>query len=219
MITCIGDSFTAGAELDDVNLAWPILLGNLLNCKITNLGKGGTCNDRILKRAMDTTFNKSSDLIIVAWSTPVRSEIADANGVFNYWPGKNLLWVNDNYRKDITRLTTVFESDNLYKWAHRRWLRSIILLQTFFKAHNQRYLMIQGHGSQIENHKWIVNTDLHRDLADHIDPEFLFGWPVEGIVEWVGDAPRGPHGHPLELGQERIAEKLNEHIRNLGWLP
>lgn len=43
-------------------------------------------------------------------------------------------------------------------------------------------------------------------------------WVPGSMVEWMGDCPKGPGGHPLELGHQRIAEHINEHIRNLGWL-
>lgn len=43
-------------------------------------------------------------------------------------------------------------------------------------------------------------------------------WVPGSMVEWMGDCPKGPGGHPLELGHKRIAEKINEHIRNFGWL-
>lgn len=43
-------------------------------------------------------------------------------------------------------------------------------------------------------------------------------WVPGSIVEWMGDCPKGPNGHPLELGHQRIAEKINEYIRNLGWI-
>jgi len=43
-------------------------------------------------------------------------------------------------------------------------------------------------------------------------------WMPGSIVEWMGDCPKGPGGHPLELGHKRIADKVYEHIRSLGWL-
>jgi hypothetical protein len=49
-------------------------------------------------------------------------------------------------------------------------------------------------------------------------PESNVGNWVDGsMVEWMGDCPKGPGGHPLELGHQRIAEKINEHIRNQRW--
>jgi hypothetical protein len=43
-------------------------------------------------------------------------------------------------------------------------------------------------------------------------------WVTGSMVEWMGDCPKGPDGHPLELGHKRIAKHINEHIRNIGWL-
>jgi hypothetical protein len=51
-------------------------------------------------------------------------------------------------------------------------------------------------------------------------PDTDIGDWIEGsIVEWMGECPKGSGGHPLELGHQLIAEKINEHIRTLGWLP
>lgn len=43
-------------------------------------------------------------------------------------------------------------------------------------------------------------------------------WVDGQMVEWIGDCPKGAGGHPLELGHQRIAKHINEHIRNIGWL-
>jgi hypothetical protein len=50
-------------------------------------------------------------------------------------------------------------------------------------------------------------------------PDIAVGnWIPGSMVEWMGDCPKGPGGHPLELGHQRIAEHVKEYIRNLGWL-
>jgi hypothetical protein len=50
-------------------------------------------------------------------------------------------------------------------------------------------------------------------------PDSSIGNWVDGqMVEWMGDCVKGPGGHPLELGHQRIADKIYEHIRNLGWI-
>jgi hypothetical protein len=214
MIYCIGDSFTYGDELPDTNLAWP----SLLDAETVNLGRNAGTNDRIIRRAMDIVLGDPGNKIIVAWSTTSRAEIVDQHGIFSYWPGRNNIWVRDADRTNLIKSVTAMACDDTYKWMHRNWLRDVILLQTFFKYHNQPYLMIMSHQAQFQNEMYLVNSDLHRDLGQHVDTEFFLGWPQTGMVEWVGDCPKGPNGHPLELGHERIAEKINEHIRNLGWL-
>ena len=55
-------------------------------------------------------------------------------------------------------------------------------------------------------------------LINQIDTTYYIGWPNQGLTTWMGDCPKGPGGHPLELGHQRIAEHINEHIRNLGWI-
>jgi hypothetical protein len=46
-------------------------------------------------------------------------------------------------------------------------------------------------------------------------PHINIGNWIEGsMVEWMGDCPKGPGGHPLELGHQRIADIINDNIRN-----
>jgi lysophospholipase L1-like esterase len=51
-----------------------------------------------------------------------------------------------------------------------------------------------------------------------VPPSGVGNWVIGSMVEWMGDCPKGPGGHPLELGHQRIAEKINEHIKRLGWI-
>jgi hypothetical protein len=74
---------------------------------------------------------------------------------------------------------------------------------------------LNGLDQQLYNGAW--NSVQY--LWDGVDTRYYLGWPFEGIYMWQGDCPRALLGHPLELGHKRIAEKINEHIRNLGWLP
>jgi hypothetical protein len=55
-------------------------------------------------------------------------------------------------------------------------------------------------------------------LSSMINEETFLGWPNEQFVEWTYGCPQGPNGHFLEEGHQRVAEKINEHIRNLGWV-
>ena len=55
-------------------------------------------------------------------------------------------------------------------------------------------------------------------LSGQVDTEYCIDWPNGHMCEWMGNSPKGPGGHPLELGHQRIAERINEHIRNLGWI-
>jgi hypothetical protein len=94
------------------------------------------------------------------------------------------------------------------------------MLQSYFKQNNQRYLFLSTFGI------WSDLREAHYDeymlklqyLVDQVDSACYIDWPKWGMVDWQGDCPRGPGGHPLELGHQRIAERINEHIRHLGWL-
>ena len=49
-------------------------------------------------------------------------------------------------------------------------------------------------------------------------PDSIVGnWIPGSMVEWMGDCPKGPGGHPLELGHKQIAKHVNEYIRDIGW--
>ena len=226
MIFCVGDSFTFGDELPDLpywqretpsQLAWPSKLESLLGVTVVNRGKPACANSRIIKRAIDATLEKKYDIVIVAWSNPDRYEFIDQHELYSDWPGRNprgLMAKKLEWHQYLESRTT----DDYFVWSHRRWLRDILLLQAFFTVNNQKYLMVQSHQSQHQNFLYLIHKNLHNDLADHIDTKYFPGWPCEGFVEWIGLSPRGPNGHPLELGHQKIAEKINEYIRNLGWI-
>jgi hypothetical protein len=222
MIYCIGDSFTFGAELPKADGgtntpgigAWPSLLSEKLNHPVTNLGKGGCGNTRIIKRAIDCVLQFNKDPIIIAWTNPMRVEFIDKEGLFDIWPGRPTIRMI-SARHSITEEITKIYNKNTDYWAYRKWLRDIIMLQTFFKYHNHPYLMLQSHVTQQMNTEFDQRDEF---LKSQIDQSTFIGWPYEGIVEWIGDCPRGPQGHPLELGHQRITEKIYEHIRNINWL-
>jgi hypothetical protein len=59
---------------------------------------------------------------------------------------------------------------------------------------------------------------LTSQLANKIDSKYYLGWPDESMMEWTYGCAKGPGGHFLEIGHQRVAEKINEHIRHLGWV-
>jgi lysophospholipase L1-like esterase len=222
-ILAIGDSFTYGSELPDATTvvnegpkllytqpsksAWPTLLANLLNGSVTNLGLPGSGNDRIFKLAIDKTINNSYDLVICAWSYPSRLDVIYDNVEIGITPNstwffryKELVWAKDYYK---------FIHNN--KVAYLNTFTKIIALQSYFKVNNQRYIFLN-----VE--PWVSKL-VPSHLANAIDADYYIGWPNLGMVDWMGDAPKGTGGHPLELGHERIANKIYEHIGNLSWLP
>ena len=224
MIYCIGDSFTFGAELPDAmdnttpsNFSWPALLSQKLNKPVINLGKQGSGPTRIVKRAMDCVFQDNADIIVVAWPSPDRIEWCDKNGIYDVWAGRNAAWMSEDRHKIIGRATADWVPEETDRWNYRRWLRTVILLQTFFKSNGQKYIMLQTYLSRKYNMLY-MNNEYESKLIDHIDKDYFLGWPEESMMEWTYGTPTGPWGHFLEQGHKIVAEKVYEYFRHLGWI-
>ena len=214
MILTFGCSFTFGAELpfrDRQTLAWPYVLAKMLNTTVNNCGMNGASPDSIFRRAIeDATMY---DIVIIQWPDPSRMEVWDpminhpfninAGSLYNMKP--TLSWVKDYYMNNY---------DDLF--SHRKWYCHMIALQEYYKQRNQRYVSFPIAGLQGRYNDY---KDKLGPLWDRLDTDKIIGWPKDGFVEFQGDCPRGPGGHPLELGHRRVADKIYEHIGNLGWLP
>jgi hypothetical protein len=88
-------------------------------------------------------------------------------------------------------------------WARNRFYSTVKLMHAYLTQKNITHLF--------------VSTFEIQHFAMGAPPAPWLGWPRAGFVEWMWDCPKGPGGHPLELGHQRIAEKINEYIRNIGW--
>ena len=56
------------------------------------------------------------------------------------------------------------------------------------------------------------------DLIENIDKTYYIGWPDKTMMQWTYGTPIGVRGHFLEEGHAIVADKIYEHIRNLGWV-
>jgi len=214
MIYCIGDSFTYGEELSNRDHdAWPAILGKKLNLPVTNWGKPATGNYRIVKRTMDAVF-ADAELIVIGWSDPARQEFADDISIVDLWAGRNYqrMQTCSDHRIDLIKYMTAYDVPEYY---YTKWLRQIILTQTLCRANDVKCIMFSACNAEDWNRNYIKN---HQRLAGQVDATMYPGWPLSGSTEWTFNQPHGPGGHPLEQGHALIAEKINEHIRNLGWL-
>lgn len=209
----VGDSFTYGDELvDPTASAWPTLVSNKINTDLTNLGIPGRGNTRMV-RAVVENINQI-DAVIIAWSHFDRIEIADEIDVFDIWPGRINVPGKYQYpwRANITDYYSRHHSDD---YLYRQYLLNIVLVQSYLKLNNKPYLMFDVFGNHQDTRRYDAKNS---DLIDQIDTQYFIGWPNEAMVDWMGECPKGPRGHPLELGHQRTAEHINEYIRNIGWL-
>jgi hypothetical protein len=208
MIYCIGDSFTYGEELTDREQAWPGLLGKKLNRPVTNWGKPATGNYRIVKRTIDAVFNADAELIIIGWSDPARQEFADDISITDIWAGRDYrrMQTCTDHRVDLIKYMTAYDVPGYY---YAKWLREIILLQTFCRANNVPCVMFSACNAEDWNRSYMHTQT---DLIKQVDATTYVGWPLSGSTAWTFGTPHGPGGHPLETGHTIIAEKIYEHI-------
>jgi lysophospholipase L1-like esterase len=220
-VLTVGCSFTYGEELTmPQSDAWPALIAKANNWQVINRGKGGGSNDRNIRIVIDEIEN-NYDLIIVAWTTYDRFEInyTNNNGVakaidpvdisITMAEKINFKWALDYYTNHHDRF-----------YSYQKWLRQIILLQSYLKQCNQKYIFCNTFGIWSDLRETSYKDFMPKliELTKQVDGEYYVGWPEWGMLDWMGDCPKGPGGHPLELGHQRIAEHINEHIRNLGWV-
>jgi hypothetical protein len=211
-ILAVGDSFTYGEELENKNLAWPQLLADRLGYELTNYARPASGNTRIVR---NVTMNASYfDLIIIAWSHFARIEFADEIGSYDLWPGCHSSQHDQSapWRVEAIDYITKHHSDN---YLYRKYLINIVLLQTFLKANNKNYIMLDAFGNNKVRNRF---TEKNQDLLNQIDTTKYLGWPNESMMEWTYSTPQGPRGHFLEQGHEIVADKIYEHIRNLSWV-
>ena len=209
-VLTVGDSFTYGEELIDKTLAWPYLLGNILGYEVTNLAKPGSGNTQIVRSVVENY--QHYDLIIIAWSHYARIEFADHFGIYDTWPGHRGI----TFEGALSFRLTLLEYINRYhndKYLFNQYLLNIILLQNLLTNNNQKYLMLTAFGNNID-FKQYANCD----LIKQINTNNIVGQFKETMMEWAHGCPKGPNGHFLEQGHQRVADKINEHIRNLSWV-
>lgn len=212
----LGDSFTYGEELADLNLAWPRLVANSNGYELTNLGQPANSNPGICRQLIEYfATNKKPDLVIVAWSSPGRMEFSDEGGTFSVWPGGATRRVFQEFHPWRDDLLEYINCHHNEEYLYVKYLHDIIFVQNFLTNQQVEYVMLttvaneyyrNTYGHQYQYYEQLINTN-----------KFL-GWPNRGMSEWTVPCKRGPGGHFLDEGHKRVAEKINEYIRNIGRL-
>ena len=215
-ILAVGDSFTYGEELDNRDNAYPYYLAKGLKANVVNLGQPSGGNTQMIRKVIDYIVSgEHVDLVVIGWTSPGRMEFADANGVFDIWPG----YGGDLFRRDgqewRLELLNYVNQYHDPKYLYTKFLYDVVLLQDFLKQRNIKYVMLSVVSNEYY-HKTFYNEDAA--LPKLVDAQHFVGWPREGMAEWTNGCKRGPRGHFLEEGHRKVTAKLYEHIRNLGWL-
>lgn len=218
-ILTLGDSFTFGAELQDVpaslaptgqhqwddhsrqlipvdpsKFAWPSLLGEKFNQQVENMALVGGSNSRIFRRAVASGIEKNYDLIICAWTSITRLDIS--------YQGRECVLIANN---PVWPWAKTFFADHFeIKQEIEKWLTQVLALQSFFKTRNQKYIFVNAFKNKI--------MPEHNYLTHHIDKEFYIDWD-SGLQAWCSHLPQGAGGHFLEQGHQLVADRLEEFIK------
>jgi len=216
-ILAVGDSFTYGDELTTTDDAYPYLLGGKINARVDNQARPGSGNTRMIRTVIDHVSRNCpmnidlADLIIIGWTSPGRMEFADASGIFDVWPG----YPGHTFDREgqLWRLELIDYVNKHHdpRYLYQQYLLNVIMLQTFLKSHNQRYVMLTTVSNEYY-HNTCYSQFTH--LTQLIDPEHYLGWPQQGMAEWTQGCARGPRGHFLEEGHQRIAERIYKHVNS-----
>ena len=210
MLYTVGDSFTYGQELPNpATQAWPVLLADRLGYRLINDGRPGVGNEYIVKQTIKAVAKHKPKLVVVAWTSCGRQEHADEWGVYDIWPGcSSKKFQNNQYENRLDLIKYITKYNNA-KHEYRRWLRQVVLLQSYLQVNNQPYLICSTHDNQ---HRFGQYYTLCQDYYDLIDHAKFAGWPNDGMVEWAYGTPRGPGGHFLEQGHQRVADEISKYI-------
>jgi lysophospholipase L1-like esterase len=212
LLFTVGDSFTYGEELEHPEQhAWPVLVAKELGYDLINRGRPAASNDYMIKEVIKSVTKNRPDLVIVAWSSAGRTEFSDHLGVYSVWPGSNLnVWNAPElaHRKQLVKYITVY---NNLQHEYRRWLRNVVLLQSFLRDQSIDYRFVNTFDNLIRGNKYIAWSPEYTQL---IDTDKFIGWPNTGFMEWAYGTPHGPGGHPLEEGHQLIAENIVRYIKD-----
>jgi hypothetical protein len=228
-----GDSWSYGSELRDPTALhikndfdkvhdtyrqqhnWAGLLGQYYKMPVFNHAWAGGSNQRILRTALTdlTTLVRTGrkPFAIIAWTQMQRFELFSAEqdnwvefvgpAADNKHPIGHQIW--GKYSTDRSDLTV--------------YLQQLVLMDAFLKTNNIPYL-----GTNIFRHNFNILEDYAKDpyFAPYLHQlsktvqlsQHLYNVSVSQILTPHLDVVYGAGGHPLELGQQIIAEYFKNKI-------
>jgi hypothetical protein len=219
-ILVIGDSTAFGAELSDLptdrflptgceyvtqdleikpvapsQLAWPALLGQLVNEPVENLSIVGGSNERIYRLAVEQTSRNRYSLVICAWTTIGRFDLQ--------YRGQDIA-VSAGCYFNFDWIKTYVDQHYDPMLDFNKWVIQAVTLQAYFKQRGQPYLYIKGAPMAWEGTHY---------LTDQFDLANCVHWDSD-VYQLTKDLPRGPSLHMLEQSHERVAHMLADRIKH-----
>lgn len=198
-----GCSFTVGQGLPDIHpevtissLAWPAVLGEMLNYEVINHGVPGAGNAEIAANVLRTTFEEN-DLCVILWSHFTRYDYH----VYAQDMTGNRIWARNEYADMLARNPI----DETWWKEHNRVKNWLTIHHTcmYLKSKNIEFVHMLG----------IVDYDtypkIELDIPNIIDEH----QPIDFIIDRALDADINPPGHPGTGSQRLIAQIFYDRIK------
>ena len=195
---------------------WAGLLGRQLNLPIINNSWAGGSNQRIMRTTLSDLTNLKREgrkpFAVIAWTQMQRFELYDAkNEHWHEFVGPAAA-NNPKIGLDIWQNYSTDRSDVLM------YLQQLVYMDAFLKTNCVPYL-----GTNIFRHNWNLMEDYSKDpdFAPHLYQlgntvkvaDHLYNVSISQILTPHLDVTYGAGGHPLERGQEIIAEHLHSKLK------
>lgn len=242
-----GCSHTYGSELENPQKdSWPTLVANSINTDFTNDAVPGGTNDRIVYKTILNCHHY--DCFVIAWTwyerfteyNPVDNFEINFNSRLNMNPSlhhSDDLKINYWKYQKYGELYYKYWFNELYEF--KKWLQQILLLQTFFKDHKKKYIMLNAAKNNLDlwlqpKEKFIESTkhllrffncmpddqlflehQQIQDLCSMIDVKSFLGWNTWCIVDLKKTYKCGPGGHILEDGHRAVEKKVLDYYNKM----
>ena len=98
-IFCNGCSFTYGADLENIDDRY----SSFLSDDVTNIGRGGQCNDLIVDRAINWLENNECDFVVIQFTMNTRFSMWRSGKWISIRPGKALDKITKFYYEKVIK--------------------------------------------------------------------------------------------------------------------
>ena len=173
-VLTVGCSHTEGSEC---STSWPTEFGNIANCDIINLGKGGASNYSIVDTTIKYLETNTVDCVIIAWTTLERFQFAFRDRVVDYSFCKRDS--EDNQLDTFLR----FADLNMADWNYGKSVTEtyVLLLQNYLENNSIPYMFFNMFNSAFtsdQNYKFSsINFDKYYIPAEGILEKYLEDYP------------------------------------------
>jgi hypothetical protein len=229
----VGCSLTYGDDLPAdkrEHLTWAGLVAKHYNADFVNGATPGGSNQRTVDKVIENINN--FDKFYIQWTYRHRFTLYDPTNWYEINFVNNLshdLYKDVDYYQTFGKYYYVFWSSPLFEF--KAWLRQVILLQRYLESNNKSYLMWCGVPTHYESLSTRSEQEFLENIKEYIDIDkfsdsqiFEQHKEIQGLLSQIDfnnfispsvfnafrsvfqKYPVGPTQHPLEEGNQEIAD-------------